>query len=98
MTNSSSKGAKRITQVMLSQHPLAKSYKMKFFSNVSLTYARQGRGGRVFVLWATRRSRVPVDGAAIASDVRESSGREKSRRRRGGLNDIGLVSQDQNTK
>ncbi|GBM62023.1 hypothetical protein AVEN_220950-1 [Araneus ventricosus] len=32
-----------------------------------------GHEGR---LWATSRSRVPVDGAAIANDVRESSCRE----------------------
>ncbi|GBL82237.1 hypothetical protein AVEN_252421-1 [Araneus ventricosus] len=36
------------------------------------------------VVWATSRSRVPVDGAAIASDVRESSCREQQKRRRGG--------------
>ncbi|GBM02118.1 hypothetical protein AVEN_190557-1 [Araneus ventricosus] len=35
------------------------------------------------LVWVTSRSRVPVDGAAIASDVRESSGREQSGRRRG---------------
>ncbi|GBL93503.1 hypothetical protein AVEN_59697-1 [Araneus ventricosus] len=45
-------------------------------------------------LWATSRSRVPIDGAAIASDVRESSCREQERRR-GGTNDVGFVSQDQ---
>ncbi|GBM70321.1 hypothetical protein AVEN_53075-1 [Araneus ventricosus] len=32
------------------------------------------------ILWATSRSRVPVDGAAIASDVRGSSCREQTRR------------------
>ncbi|GBN83821.1 hypothetical protein AVEN_163594-1 [Araneus ventricosus] len=36
-----------------------------------------GQEGR---LWATSRSRFPVDGAAIASDVRESSCREHSQR------------------
>ncbi|GBO18683.1 hypothetical protein AVEN_147811-1 [Araneus ventricosus] len=39
--------------------------------------------GKQTVLWTTSRSRVPVDGAAIASDVRESSCREQKRRRRG---------------
>ncbi|GBM58201.1 hypothetical protein AVEN_196706-1 [Araneus ventricosus] len=33
-------------------------------------------------LWATSCSRVPVDGAAIASDVRESSFREEKTTRR----------------
>ncbi|GBM32640.1 hypothetical protein AVEN_89639-1 [Araneus ventricosus] len=42
-------------------------------------------------LWATSRSRVPVDGAAIASDVRESSCQEQKRRRGGTrrMNDVG---------
>ncbi|GBM90526.1 hypothetical protein AVEN_158602-1 [Araneus ventricosus] len=31
----------------------------------------------LYVLWVTSRSRVPVDGAAIASDVRVSSCREQ---------------------
>ncbi|GBN54435.1 hypothetical protein AVEN_164856-1, partial [Araneus ventricosus] len=42
-------------------------------------------------MWATSRSRVPVDGAAIASDVRETSCREQKKRRRGGtrrMNDV----------
>ncbi|GBM04563.1 hypothetical protein AVEN_93964-1 [Araneus ventricosus] len=45
-------------------------------------------------MWATNHSRVPVDGAAIASDVRESSCREqKKKRRRHGtrsMNDVGF--------
>ncbi|GBM71040.1 hypothetical protein AVEN_272386-1 [Araneus ventricosus] len=41
---------------------------------------------RYGILWATSRSRVPVDGAAIASDVRESSCREQSQITRGRLN------------
>ncbi|GBM21685.1 hypothetical protein AVEN_248510-1 [Araneus ventricosus] len=36
-----------------------------------------------FILWATSRSRVPVDGAAFASDVRVSAAENSERRRRG---------------
>ncbi|GBN64705.1 hypothetical protein AVEN_134162-1 [Araneus ventricosus] len=52
------------------------------------------------LLCATSRSRVHVDGAAVASNVRESSCREQQRRRRGTrrLNDVGFVSQDQKTR
>ncbi|GBL72517.1 hypothetical protein AVEN_188533-1, partial [Araneus ventricosus] len=32
---------------------------------------------KTIVLWATSRSRVPIDGAAIASDVRVSNCREQ---------------------
>ncbi|GBM02120.1 hypothetical protein AVEN_190557-2 [Araneus ventricosus] len=49
------------------------------------------------LVWVTSRSRVPVDGAAIASDVRESSGREQSGRRRGGMNELNEGPRNSNT-
>ncbi|GBM95644.1 hypothetical protein AVEN_37622-1 [Araneus ventricosus] len=47
---------------------------------------------KTIVLWATSLSRVPVDGAAIASDVRASNCREQKRRRCGTkrMNDVGF--------
>ncbi|GBN87756.1 hypothetical protein AVEN_81934-1 [Araneus ventricosus] len=53
------------------------------------------------LLWATSRSRVPVDGAAIASNVRESSDREQEENdeaRMRIMNEAGLVFQGQDTR